>query len=372
MILEAEKKLTSVEEAPYRAELVCSPGEICRLSEDASYLLKEQAGTRDPHVFLASIDGKAWLPRVVVIARAGSTVGIVYAKERRLAGIPSGLIYADATLGAMVLASPVDRELVLKAGLSRLIDHVGTRGLRVVVPPIGYERDVIQGIVDLRSMDVHYASVRNHCVLNLPPSYDAFLETLGRQTRRNFRYYRRRFESLGNTYFQDVPLAEFRRVASDLLKKSVFGAEHDGVERALRILSASRCPILAGLRHKNGEWLSILGGWYELDRAVAFIQMNNDRDYPRSALCTVLRGYLIERLIAKNISSLLFWAGVGGSLCRYCQFIPAVCAHMDVPTFTWRTLRGAIGWMNGVLPARFLGASTWVAPRMNHPEGTID
>lgn len=303
MIRQSEKGRTRVEAALYSAEILCSPEQIRRLSQEAGHLLSEEEDTRNPWFFLASVDGNTWAPIVVVVTRAKSTVGIVYAKERKLAGIPIGLIYADATLDAMVVASPADREPVLRAALHGLIDHVGTRGLRVVVPATGFEREALHRFLEVRSLDVHYASVKNHCVLDLPPSYDAFLERLGRKTRRNFRYYRRRFEGLGNAYSEEVPLAEFRRVAFDLLKKSVVGAERNGIERALRMLAAIRHPIMVGLRHKNGEWLSILGGWYEFDRAVVIFQLNNDRDYADSSLCTVLRGYLIERLIARNILS---------------------------------------------------------------------
>jgi hypothetical protein len=371
MVLQAEKAYAKDEGSQYSAEILRSPEQFRRLSREAGDLLREQEDTRKPCFFLASVDGNTWAPLVVVVTRAKSTVGIVYAKERKFAGIPIGLIYADATLDAMVVASPADREPVLRAALDGLIDETGARGLRVVVPAAGFERDAIHSFLRLRSLDVHFAGVKNHCALDLPPSYDALLEKFGRRTRRNFRYYRRRFEDLGNTYVDQVPLAEFRRVAFDLLKKSVVGADRNEIERALRMLAAVRHPIMVGLRHKNGEWLSILGGWYEVDRAVVFSQLNNDRDYPHSALSTVLRGYLIEGLIARNIPSLFFWGGVLGPLLPYCWFLPAVCAHLDIPTFTWRTLRGLIGWMSGFLPARLGVSASWVAPRVSHEHGEM-
>jgi hypothetical protein len=372
MHLQAEQRRTPVEAALYSAEVLCSPEQIRSLSHEAGHLLREQEDTRHPCFFLASVDENAWAPIVVVVARAKSTVGIVYAKERKFAGIPSGLIYADATLGTMVVAAPADREPVLRAALERWIDRAGTRGLRVVVPATGFERDAIYRFLELRPLDVHYTSVKNHCNLDLPPAYDTFIENLGRTTRRNFRYYRRQSEHLGNTYFAEVPLAEFRRAAFDLFQKSVLGAERHAIDRALGMLAAVSRPILVGLRHKHGEWLSIMGGWYEFDRAVVCFQLNNDYDYARSSVCTVLRGYLIEDLIARNVPSLLFWGGIVGPHLRYCRYLPAVCAHLDVPTFTWRTLRGLIGWSSGFLPQRFRLSANFVAPRVSHEHDEMD
>ena len=50
-------------------------------------------------------------------------------------------------------------------------------------------------------------------------------------------------------------------------------------------MSQVQRPMLTGLRGPDGEWLSILGGWYEGDQAVVFLQMNNDQGYPQDSLC---------------------------------------------------------------------------------------
>ncbi len=322
--------------------------------------------TCDPRFFLASVDENVWAPIVLVISQAGSTVGIVYAKERKLAGFPMGIIYADATLGAMVVAEPGHRKAVLETALNLLLDRPRTRGLRILVSPEGLEHKVIQAILDSRLLDIHHTAAQNHCVLELEPSYEAFLSKLSKKTRRNFRYYRQRFEALG-TYVDEVPPAEFERVAYSLLEKSVVGAERTGIERSLKMFAATEHSIRVGLRHHNGEWLAILGGWYELDRAVVFFQMNNDRDYAQNALSVVLRGYLIESLIARNIPNLLFWAGVGSPLLRYCWFLPAICIYLDVPTFVWRNSRRFIGWTTGFLPARMRLFGSWVSGDVQLP-----
>jgi hypothetical protein len=59
-------------------------------------------------------------------------------------------------------------------------------------------------------MDTVSLEVLNHSRLELPSSYDDFLNRLGARTRRNFRYYRRRFEATGGQYISGVPLDTFR------------------------------------------------------------------------------------------------------------------------------------------------------------------
>ena len=133
---------------------------------------------------------------------------------------------------------------------------------------------------------------------------------------------------------------------------------------ALGMLAAVKDSIYVGLRHPNGQWLSILGGWYEGDYGVVFFQMNNDRDYPHSDFCIVLRGYLIEAMIAAKVPNMLFWDGVGAPLRRYCHLLPSVGVHLDIPSFGWRTLRRLIGWTTMFLPAHLRVMANWVAPQL--------
>ena len=372
MIRESEKPLVAVRLGAYTTEIVYSSEGFTRLSQQARHLLDAHSSTCDPRFFLASVQRNMWTPLAVVLSCDEVTVGIVYAKERRVAGFGLGLIYADATLDAMVVADPEYRESVFEEALHCLIDHRGCRGLRLLIPTEGFERRVVQKVLDSRPLDVHYAAVEHHCVLELGPTYDAFLETLSKKTRRNFRYHRRRFEASGHTFVERVHPKEFERAAFLLLKKDVVGASRVGINRALRMLAAVRNPILVGLRHQNGEWLSILGGWYEGDCGVVFFQMNNDRDYRQSALYLVLRGYLIENIIAARVPKMLFWDGVGPPLRRYSRILPAIGVHLDLPSFGWRTSRRLIRWTNQFLPRRLSSIGSWVAPPVKRPDSEID
>ncbi len=207
------------------------------------------------------------------------------------------------------------------------------------------------------SFDVCQTPVDYHSVLRLPSSYEAFLENLGHRTRRNFRYYRQRSEAAQHCYADEVPLPEFQKIAFSLLKQGVVGANFDGIKRALSIFAAVDHPLLVGLRRQNGEWLSILGGWYESDRAVVFLQMNSDRKYGQFSLSLVMRAHLIEALIGKGVQNLVFWAGVGDPLSRYVKPVPAVAVYVDARNFAWRMLRQFVNSRRNWLPALL---SQWI------------
>jgi hypothetical protein len=179
------------------------------LSDLARPLIPAGDSTLDPRFFLASTDERVWIPRVVVLRRGSAVAGMVYAKERKLGGFPTGLIYADATLQKMVVSAPEDRKGIFRAALAALIGVRGVRGVRILVPPGGFEFDVIQETASSIPMDVTWVNAENHSYLPLPCSYELFLNSLGPKTRRNFRYYRRRSEDSGHHYFDCLSLDTF-------------------------------------------------------------------------------------------------------------------------------------------------------------------
>jgi hypothetical protein len=73
---------------------------------------------------------------------------------------------------------------------------------------------------------------------------------------------------------------------------------------------------------------------------VLFYQVNNDQEYERLSLSVVLRAYLIEDLIKKGASELVFWAGAGSILGRYCVYAPALAVSLDKQRHGWRLTRG--------------------------------
>ena len=354
-------------DAGYEAALISSPGEADALLEAVKARAPGRRKTYTP-AFLIASSTNGWSPRICGVTCGGQAVGLVYAKEKTIVGIRTGLVYADAVLDNLVAAIPGHEANVLSAALKILINLPGVHGLRISIPPAGYERRVIAELQSAAQIDVAHRPVRNHSMLRFPATYDEFLAGLGNRTRRNFRYYRKKFENSANVYEETVSFPEFKRAAEELLRRRVVGASPSGLARAIAVLSAVDAPILTGLRTKSGAWISILGGWYAGADPVVFMQMNNERDYPDSSLAVVLRSWLIEKAIAEGASGLIFWAGVGGPLRKYAVPLATLAAYLDKSNRAWRLVRQAAAKLSPYLPPSRFPLLDWVIPRPGtHP-----
>jgi len=349
-----------MEEVP-TVELLSRPSAIAALTQRAQPLFKGLAATAGPRFFLASITPSLWIPRVVVVKRGNRIEGIVYAKERKLAGLPTGILFGHSTLGTLVVAEPGRREAVLERALDFLLASKRVRGVRILVPPQGFEMAVSRRVASRLHLEISHRTDSNHHSVPLPSSYQAFLSLLSYKARRNMRYYRRRYEAAGHHYAANIDLAEFQRVAKRLLEKSVVGGKRAGVMRALSMLSEADRPLLAGLRRADGEWVAILGGWFEGDRPIVFFQMNNDRDYKSDSLSVVLRTYFLEALIAQGCREVLFWAGVFGPVAQGARDYPSVAISLDAATPGWRAFRRLCVALAPHLPGQIRVALDWVA-----------
>ena len=348
--------------APYAATLISGASEIKELAIRAGPLLAERPSTCHPEFYLASVSEKYWAPRTVQVTCDQRVVGIVYAKERLLAGRPTGIIYADGILGMHLIAEPAHREKVLSEAISCLLGPGRARALRLLIRQDGFEHKTISRIAS--SMEVEMASIQiqKHSRLALPSSYEDFLNSLGARTRRNFRYYRRRFEARGHHFVGRVPFESFCAAAWQLRKKSAIDADASAIRRSLNMLSAVSERVLVGLQAPDGKWLSIAGGWCENSTATLLFQMNNDREYQGDSISQVLRSYLVEELIASGIHDLIFWSGTSAPLARYTRGIPAVAVYLDSPAASWRLFRMLVASVAFRLPRRLMKFGMWITP----------
>ena len=350
------------------AEIVRGVRRLGTLGTEIERLVDESGSTASLGFFLASVCRKVWTPRVVAIRQRGKLIGALCAKERKFAGVPTGIIFADATLAGMVISEPAQRENVLHTATQALLGRRTTLGLRLLVPPDGYELGVLRSLLSSQQLDYAAAPAENHSILSLDPIYDHFLNKLGPRTRRNFRYYRRKSQTEGHVYVEALPLSEFRAAAEALLQHKVVGANANGMARAFSMFEHARRPILAGLRDPQGAWLGLLGGWFEGERPIVFFQVNSDKQHARSSLSLVLRGYFLEGLIQTGIGHVVFWAGVGEPLNRYAKPIPTLSVYVDKPQKLWSGFRHLLAGGIRKLPPEIAWRADWIAP--NGPSAT--
>jgi len=345
----------------YRAELLpeTNAGELIAFARqiDPTY-----PAVLDPQFFIASV-ASSWIPRLVLVRRGLEPVGLVYAREKALVGVPTGVMYADGTLGNLLLAHPDDQEMVLSASLQKLLGLPRFRAFRLLLPPAGHEERTTRNVAV--SMNLHFSQaqdVLNHSLLDLPTTYEAFLTSLGSRTRRNFRYYRRRFEGAGYHYVEDLSQTEMCNVAAYLRTRCSIKSSTSSVDRICSWVGAADRPFACGLRSSEGNWLSVATGFYSGTRATMLLQINDDLHSERSSLSLVLRAYFIDSLIQKSFEKLVFWAGVGGPLARYVSFVPGTMVYIDSPSTGWKIARGLIGLMAPGLPKRMRRDLEWIGP----------
>jgi hypothetical protein len=357
----------------YAGTVLSSGPEIRQLGDIAVRLLQQADAAPSPEFFLASVS-KGWRPKVVAVYNAGELVGIVYTKERIIAGIPTGIVYADGSLDSILVANPLHLRNVFRIAVEALLTSPRIVGVRLRLLPQSFELDAARQMsstnvsqpTDARFFDIQYHDSplwKYHAHLPLADTYDRFLKGLGAVTRRNFRYYRRRFETSGHQFVQNLSIGELRTAAHDLVPRSDFTARWQGteLETPLNMVAAASRPLAIGLRHKNGEWLALIGGWYRSGGAVLCVQLNNQRGYPNESLSLVLRGYLIESLILQGLQELVIWAETGPPLSRYVCYADTVGVRFDVPTYSWRATRLLVSAIRPLLPRRLAAAAQWIS-----------
>lgn len=355
----------------YSGVVLSSKGEIRQLSEAARRLNQADEPLLDPEFYLATVS-EGWRPRVAAVYSQRNLVGILYAKERVISGIPTGVVFGDGSLGGILLGNSPHRQNSFRAALEILLASPRIRGVRLRVLRASDELEAVKQMIATRPLDTHYSRLKHndstlwkyHAHLALADTYEEFLKRLGAATRHNFRYYRRRFEASGHQFVDRLSMDDLRAAALDLLPKSKYkgSAERFGmVDREINLVATARRPLVIGLRHRNGGWLSVLGGWYRPRGAVLCFQCNNDFDHANESLSVVLRAFLIERLILQGLEELVIWSDTGPPLSRYVTYVPTIGVRLDAPTYLWRTTRGFLSTIKPWLPKRFAVAAQWIA-----------
>lgn len=349
--------------------ILSSTVKIRRLRESARSLIREGDATLDPGFFLASMT-EGWRPKVVALCSAGEVTGIMCTKERVISGIPTGIVYGDGSLGGLLLSNLEHQQDTFRVAMELLLASPGIRGARLRIARFGGEFEAMCQLIACGSVDGQYSPVSQndfphwlwHAHLHLPDTYEQFLEGLGSTTRHNFRYYRRRFEACGNKFIERLPMDEWRSVTLELRPKCKFTAQMPltDFERSMDMVAATHRPIAIGLKHRDGTWLSVLGGWYSPGGAVLMFQCNRDRDFEADSLSLVLRGYLIELLIQQGLKKLVIWGDTAPPLSRYVTYPTTIGVHLDVPTISWRLARACMSRVGPHLPRRLAAAVQWV------------
>lgn len=274
--------------------------------------------------FLRSPDNAKKIPHLVRICAESDwgmgqvLVGAALLYEYRLSMVPSRIFATDDGTGSRTVIAPegIRGEIAVKT-----CQHLMDEGARIVL--LSYKghaskeqaRDLLAEVLEDRMQRTWALQSREiSTFLPVARTLDQTLAFIGKHTRRNLRYYLRKAESeLGCEFFPDIT------AVMDL--SEIFAANHssthpvDDVTMRWRWETLRRYPesFCAGVRGKDGRWLSLLGGRRHHRVTEVDWQMNQG-DMEKYSLGTVMRSYLLEHEVHLGTERLQFEGGTPHSM----------------------------------------------------------
>jgi hypothetical protein len=205
--------------------------QVAALSRAAWLLIEEVVASPDatytPEYFLSRIHSRA-LPRVVTCHDNGVLVGILYAYELPIGGVPTGYAFGGDQLGRGLLVCAQEREREILIASCDFLLRNGIHAMRLdwtPREPLG--KDALPIPESGQSLKIVGDPRAEGDWLQLPPDYEQFLAQLGSHTRRNLRYYRRKVEAAGFKYSGTLEPSEFREAMRSLNRLADYPMERE-------------------------------------------------------------------------------------------------------------------------------------------------
>jgi len=144
--------------------------------------------------------------------------------------------------------------------------------------------------------------------LALQKTLNETLAGMGKHTRRNFRYYRRRAEAeLGCSFVNDAPGVLTMAQLMELNHASTHPVAQSVLERRFETMKSAGFFVV-GLKKAGGQWISLLGGRRHHGVTEIDWQMNRS-GLAKYSVGTVIRSYLIEYEVSIGTDRLFFEGG---------------------------------------------------------------
>jgi hypothetical protein len=287
--------------APLMVELCKRTGQTGAMDDLALALASPDALAKTPCLVLCGL--RAGLSPLA--GQACDLSGAVLLYEYRIGGIGTCVFATDDTSGERtVVADPDCRTQIAQQACSGLLAH----GAAIVLVSLEAETEACHPPAPGGPAAWWMSRVRSvPRYLPLAPTMEATLASLGNDTRRNLRRYRRRAEEeLGAQFSSSIRMtwAEF----TAMNRASSHPVEEAFARWRYRSLHQTARPILCGLRGSDGRWLSLIGGRRRDGIAEIGWQMNL-AGMPRYSLSTAMRAFVLEHEIALGTRRLVFEGG---------------------------------------------------------------
>jgi hypothetical protein len=273
------------------------------------YFLNRRAAERKPPFLVLHLEHPSDADRLSL----GNVRAAALFFEYRILGLRTRAFSTDDAVGFRTVIAPAQERAAMATRAAQALIQQGAHIVLATYDACAQE----EGCEPVLNFPGLLAGLRRRDVrrfLEIGPSFDETLARLGRLTRRNVRYYRRRLSA--RTPCELVPDVGAYITLDELHafnRGSINPVSADEVN--LRWRSASRLPgsFLMGLRTSGGEWLSFVGGWRQGTTTVLHWQMNT-AGHEHDSISTVMRSFFLEHEAAHGTRRLLMYGGTPHSI----------------------------------------------------------
>jgi hypothetical protein len=300
-------------------------GKILRLRTVLTDLceLCGQAGAMDYlEYFLTATENLKKTPYLVLMAsrsnlevsemRAEDLRGAVLIYEYRLLGLGSNLFTTGDFNGSRAVIAPAALRRQVSAAVCRYLMERGAQIVLLSLEPGSQESCQTSFEDAMRGERKRWWTTRTRvagATLALQDTLDATLATLGKHTRRNLRYYRRKAEAdLDYSFVHDVKSMVTMTQLRELNRASTHPVAQSVLDRRLSTLKSIEGFFCVGLKQPDGRWISLLAGRRHHGVTEIDWQMNRG-GLAKYSVGTVVRSYLIEYEVAIGTERLFFEGG---------------------------------------------------------------
>lgn len=271
--------------------------------------------------FLAASSFKAKHPHLILILKSGArsssrALEDVHAAillfEYRLLGMRTGAFSTDDWAGFRTVIAPQFERAAMSALAA---DALLKNGAQIAL--ISYIEPTIQSpSVPVLRRPATWASAKRPVAMTLilQPTVKATLATLGKSTRFNLGYYRRRLNAAEACEFVPDICGLIQQHELEALNRTALNPV-EAADFRLQYQSACNLPggFMIGLRNAQGKWLSLIGGWRQGDVTVLHWQMNAS-GYEKLSVGTAMRSYFLEHEVERGAKKLIYYGGTPHSM----------------------------------------------------------
>jgi hypothetical protein len=314
-----------------------------------------QAGATDYlEYFLTATENLKKTPYLVLMAsrsdvgvfelRPADLWGAVLVYEYRVLGFGSSLFTASDYNGSRSVIAPAKLRRQVSAAVCRyLMDHGAQIVLLNLEPGAPESCQICFEGAMAGNAKRWWGTQRREvgATIALHKTFDVTLARMGKHTRRNMRYYRRKAEAeLGCSFVADVRSMLTMAPLVELNYASTHPVPHSILERRYQTTRSMDGFFCVGLSRGDGQWISLLGGRRHHGVTEVDWQMNRG-GLAKFSVGTVIRSYLIEHEIAIGMQKLFFEGGTPHSM-RHSflseQAMDIVVMNRSLPVFLLRSI----------------------------------